>query len=155
MKKTFTLLQSILTVLFVGIIVWFLVYFLWGNDFALYFVNREMASLFPHILVFSTAVAIYGLFILQIQSQHKKSRNILFFFLGLIFSILPLVAFHAYFTFQNEFWNHQIIDSKTIFYNPINPKESVKEIRFENKQNSKHQIDTVYSRSFSPYFDFN
>lgn len=155
MKKTSTILQRILTLVFVLLIVWYIAYFFWGEQTSVYFTDRVFASYFPHILVFSTAVSIYGLFVLLIRSQRKKWMNFLFFFLGLMFSSLPLLAYHGYFQYQDGFWNQKIENSKTLYINKLKNDESVKEFQFRNEINQEIKWDTVFSKAFTPYFELN
>lgn len=155
MKKTFILLKSVLTILFSIIIVWFVVYFLWGNQFAIYFKNRDAAEFFPHLLVFATGVSIYGLFILNIHSYKKRSFNILLFFLGLIFSSIPFLLYHGFLQYQNGFWNQRIEKTEILYISTSNEEESVKRLEFINKVNSTEKIDTVFSKPFSPFFELN
>ena len=81
--------------------------------------------------------------------------NFLFFFLGLMFSSLPLLAYHGYFQYQDGFWNQKIENSKTLYINKLKNDESVKELQFRNEINQEIKWDTVFSKAFTPYFELN
>jgi hypothetical protein len=154
LKHFLRILQKILQVICWLIVIWFGVYFFFGERFSITFTNRDFGEYLPHILTFGAAASIYLLLILNIKSSRKKWRNILFFFLGLILAAVPLLAFHLYFQYQCEFWNREIKSSKVIYFNKLNKFESIKVIRSvcENEK-SKVQTDTAYSKQITPYFE--
>ena len=81
--------------------------------------------------------------------------NFLFFFLGLMFSSLPLLAYNGYFQIQDGWWNQKIENSKTLYINKLKNDESVKELQFRNEINQEIKWDTVFSKSVTPYFELN
>ena len=135
------------------IILWFLVYFFFGDRFSVVFKDRVFAYYFPQILVFLTAASVYGLFILAIKSSYKKWQNILLFIGGFLFAITPFLAYHGYFQYQCGFWNDEIISEKTIYVHKSDHSESVKEIINNCKVDKPIKVDTVFSKQFTPYFE--
>lgn len=94
MNKT---LRNIILIICTIFILWFIGYFLIGDFISLEFANHEFAKLFPKILTFATAVSIYILFLLSIKKKSGWSfMNVMKFILGIIFSLLPLLAFEYY-----------------------------------------------------------
>ncbi|MGB7498746.1 MAG: hypothetical protein WA897_02515, partial [Moheibacter sp.] len=77
MKKFLKISTIVLRILCGLFLIWYVLYFLFGDRLALRFSNREFASVFTQILVFAAAVSVYGLFILYIRSNQKKWINIL------------------------------------------------------------------------------
>ncbi len=136
-------------------IAWFAVYFLLGERFSIYFTDRVFASWFPQILVFLSAASIYGIFILEIKSFRKKWQNIMLFFGGFLFALIPFITYHGYFQYQCEFWNYEIKSEKTLYINKLNQNETVKEVISTCKVDKPGKIDTVYSKQITPYFELN
>ena len=154
MSKTSTFFVRFFRILCFLIILWFLVYFFFGERFSIYFTDRVFASYFPEILVFLTAASIYGLFILAIKSSYKKWQNILLFIGGFLFALTPFLAYHGYFQYQCDFWNQEIKEEKTIYFNSQNKFEIVKVIQSVcGTDNSEIKLDTVFSKQFTPYFE--
>ena len=79
--------------------------------------------------------------------------NFLFFFLGLLFSSLPFLAYHGYFQYQDGFWNQKIENAKTLYSNKLKSDETVKVLQFRNEINQEVKSDTVFSKSITPYFE--
>lgn len=137
-------------------IIWFCFYFFFGERFSVEFTDRVFASRFPQILVFLTAVSVYGLFIMEIKSRRKKWVNILLFIGGFIFALIPFVAYHGYFQYQCGIWNREIVKEKTLYINKLNKFESVKVIESVcEADGSKIQSDTVFSKQITRFFELN
>lgn len=156
MGKFYRILINTLKFLCLVFIAWFAVYFLVGDRFSLYFSDRVWASWLPQILVFLAAASIYGLFIFAIKSTRKKWQNILLFIGGFFFALVPFLAYHGYFQYQCEFWNHKIKSEKTLYVNNLNPNETVKVVdRFCVNNESEVKTDTIFSKKLTPYFELN
>src|SRR5690606_2498248 len=137
-------------------IAWFVVYFLLGDRFSIYFTDRVFASWFPQILVFLSAASIYGIFILEIKSSRKKWQNIMLFFGGFLFALIPFITYHGYFQYQCNFWNDEIKSEKTLYINNLNKFETIKVVdRFCVINESEVKTDTVFSKQITPYFELN
>ncbi|MDX9705155.1 MAG: hypothetical protein RBT46_05555 [Weeksellaceae bacterium] len=154
MKKNLQILQKLFWIIFPTIIVWFILYFSIGERFSIYFTDRTFASYFPYILVFSTAVSIYGIFILLIHSQRKKWINILLFTSGLLFASLPFLIYHGYFQHQCHFWNQKITESQPLFVSKIDDSEKISEIKIECITEQKEQTKIVFLKEFTPFFNW-
>lgn len=134
------------------IIAWFFVYFLRGEEFSLTFTDRIFASYFPQILVFSTGVSIYLLFIFQVKSKFKWWKKLLILVIGFLVATIPFLLYHGYFQYQKcSFWNSKIETKKELYTNKLNPSETVK-IQ-EKTCDGKTQNDTVYSKKVLNYFE--
>ncbi|MFA7686896.1 MAG: hypothetical protein WCY25_03415 [Moheibacter sp.] len=156
MSKFYRILINTLKFLCLGFIVWFAVYFLWGDRFTIRFTDRGFASWFPQILVFLSAASIYGLFIFAIKSSRKKWQNILLFVGGFLFALIPFLAYHGYFQYQCNFWNYEIKSEKTLYINKLNKFETVKVLdSFCAINESEAKSDTVFSKQITPYFELN
>lgn len=153
MGKTSTFFVRFFRILCLLIILWFLVYFFFGEQFSVVFKDRVFASYFPQILVFLTAASVYGLFILAIKSSYKKWQNILLFIGGFLFAITPFLAYHGYFQYQCGFWNDEVVSEKTIYVHKSDHSKSVKEIISNCKVDKPGKTDTVFSKQFTPYFE--
>lgn len=151
MKKFYRVLLKILTILCVIIIAWFFIYFLRGEEFSLTFTDRVFASYFPQILVFSTGVAIYLIFILQIKSKSKWWKNLLILVFGFLFSSIPFLLYHGYFQYQCGFWKKEITQAKNLYLNKANRSEEIRII--ESVCNENTQTDTVFTQQVMPYFE--
>ncbi|HLV24363.1 MAG TPA: hypothetical protein VKY36_06255 [Moheibacter sp.] len=152
MKKFYKILQKILFVICAIIIVWFLVYFLRGEEFSLTFSDRVFASWFPQILVFTTGVSVYLLFILQVKSKFQWWKKLLILLLGFVFATIPFLLYHGYFQYQQcSFWNTELKSKKELYFNKVNEYETVKIL--EKKCDGKIQSDTVYSKKILTYFE--
>jgi len=152
LKKFYKILQKILFVICAIIIVWFLVYFLRGEEFSLTFSDRVFASWFPQILVFTTGVSVYLLFILQVKSKFQWWKKLLILLLGFVFATIPFLLYHGYFQYQQcSFWNTELKSKKELYFNKVNEYETVKIL--EKKCDGKIQSDTVYSKKILTYFE--
>ena len=151
MKKFYKILQKILFVLCALIIVWFLVYFLRGEEFSLNFSDRIFATYFPQILVFATGVSVYFLFILQIKSKFQWWKKLLILVLGFICATIPFLLYHGYFQYQNGFWNKKNVQSKILYFNSSENSETIKIVEYQLNEESKS--DTVFSKQILPYFE--
>ncbi len=149
----FRLFTNTIKFLCIVFIAWFVVYFLFGERFSLEFTDRVFASWFPQILVFLAAASLYGLFILAIKSSRKKWQNILLFVGGFIFALLPFLAYHGYFQYQCNFWNHEIIQEKTLYINRVDKSETIKEVISSCKVDKPGKIDTVFSKQITQLFE--
>lgn len=143
--------RKILMILCGLIIIWFVLYFWADRQIPIYFSVRCWAYTFTDILIFSTAASIYLLFILQINSSHKKSQNLLLIFLGLIFSILPLAMFHGYLYYQCQSWSMQRMKTEVIYRNQINPSQTIEVLNEICIVNQSARIDTVWVKPITPY----
>ncbi len=155
MKKFYSFLFNTLKFLCVGFIVWFGVYFFFLERFSIDFTDRVFASWFPQILVFLTAASVYLLFVLSIKSSQKKWVNILLFLGGFILAMLPFLAYHGYFQYQCGIWNQEIRNEKTLYVNSLNKFESVKVIRSKCEFDNEEKMDTIVSKPFTQFFEFN
>lgn len=144
-------MQKILVGLCIGIIAWFFVYFLRGEEFSLTFTDRVFASHFPQILVFATGVSIYLLFILLIKSKYKWWKNLLILVLGFLFATMPFLLYHGYFQYQCGIWNRKIQKSANLYRNQSIPSEKIKIIESICKEHV--QTDTIHSNQITPYFE--
>ena len=154
--KFYRILIQTIKFLCLAFIVWFCVYFLFGERFSISFSDRVFASWFAQILVFLAAASLYGLFILAIKSSRKKWVNILLFLGGFIFSLTPFLAYHGYFQYQCNFWNQEIKNKKTLYINKLNQPESVKVIESVCKvDESEIKTDTVFSKQITQFFELN
>lgn len=156
MGKTTKFLMKILRFICVVFVIWFCLYFLFGERFSIAFTDRVFASYFPEILVFLTAASVYGLFILWINPSNKKWQNILLFIGGFLFALLPFLAYHGYFQYQCNFWNQEITKEKTIYYNTKNKFESIKVIESVCKtDDTEIKSDTVLSKNLWNLIELN
>jgi hypothetical protein len=153
MQKFYRFLKKILLFLSIAIILWFCVYFLYGDRISLTFTDRTFASYFPQILVFLTAASIYGLFILGIKSRRKKWGNLLLFFCGLILALLPFIAYHGYFQYQCGFWNEDLKKSSVLFQSEVDLNEKIQIIETKCKTQTEIKTDTIHIKQITPYFD--
>jgi len=154
MKKFLKISTIILRFLCGLFLIWYALYFLFGDSVALRFSKREFAAVFTQILVFAAAVSVYGLFILFIRSTQKKRINILLFIGGLIGGCLPLLLYHGYLQYSCGFWNMEQISEKTIFENTQNPDESVQLIRSKCKTGDLETVDTLYIKKTGTLLDW-
>jgi len=136
-------------------IVWFCLYFFFGERFSIEFTDRIFASWFPQILVFLAAASIYGLFILAIRSYRKKWINILLFLAGFIFALLPFLAYHGYFQYQCGIWNREIMHEKILYINKLNKDEFVKIIHSKCEKSREERSDTIISKQITRFLELN
>lgn len=153
LKKTLSILQNTLKVLFSATILWFLVYFIWGEQLSLYFTSRSVAEVFPQILVFAASVSIYGLFILAIKNNRKKWVNLSLFLGGLLLASLPLLAYHGYFQYQCGFWNQKVQSTKKLFVHQKNPSETIQVLQTTCENTMEDKLDTIYSKKITPFLE--
>lgn len=155
MKRFLNTLLKILSYAFVSIIIWYVVYFFFGDHFSLYFTDRTFAAFFPQLLVFLTAVSIYFLFIFQIRASQKKWKNILLFVGGLLFALLPILIFHGYFQYRCGDWNREVVSEEVLYLNPSIENQSIKEIISVCGPDQAEKSDTVLSQKVTPYLEWN
>lgn len=124
-----------------------------GEKNGFLFSNRKYATIFIEILVFSTAVSIYGLFVLFIRNKRKKWINFLLFFGGLLFATLPFLAFHGYYQYQCNNWNSEIVSSEEILYNNYDTEETVKVIKTKCDFEDEIKTDTVFVKKQLLFFE--
>lgn len=155
MKKILKTVQKILLIVFPTIILWFILYFSIGERFPIYFTDRTFASYFPYILVFSTAVSIYGICILLIHSKKRKWINIVLFVCGLAFSSLPFFAYHGFLQNQCSFWNEKVSISKKLFISKITPSEEINTIQIQCIYKEEITEKTVFQKKFTPFLVWN
>lgn len=153
MQKFYRFLKKFLLFLSMAIIVWFCVYFLYGDRISLTFTDRTFASYFPQILVFLTAASIYGLFVLSLKSNRNKWGNLLLFLVGIVLALIPFIAFHGYFQYQCGFWNEEISKGKVLYQSEINSNEKIQILESNCSLNSTQKTDTVHIKQITPYFE--
>lgn len=153
MNKFYRFTKRFLQVLSIAIIVWFSVYFLYGDQISLTFTDRKFASYFPQILVFLTAASIYGLFILSIKSKRKQWGNLLLFVGGLVLALIPFIAYHGYFQYQCGFWNEELNKGNVIYSSEVNSNEKIQILESHCKNKTESKIDTVHIQKVTPYFE--
>lgn len=124
-----------------------------GEKNGFLFSDRKFAAIFPEILVFSTAVSIYGLFVLSIKNKRKKWVNFLLFFGGLLFASLPFLAFHGYYQYQCSNWNSEIVSSENILYNNYDTEETVRVIKSKCKFEDEIKTDTIFVKNYLMFFE--
>ncbi|MGB6093188.1 MAG: hypothetical protein WBF83_05445 [Moheibacter sp.] len=154
MKKFLKISTIVLRILCGLFLIWYVLYFLFGDRLALRFSNREFASVFTQILVFAAAVSVYGLFILYIRSNQKKWINILLFVGGLIVGCIPLLLYHGYLQYRCGFWNMEQISEKMIFDHLQNPDETVQIIHSKCKTGDLESVDTLYIKKTGTFLDW-
>lgn len=154
MKKFLKISTIVLRILCGLFLIWYVLYFLFGDRLALRFSNREFAPVFTQILVFAASVSVYGLFILFIRSTQKKWINILLFIGGLIVGSLPLLLYHGYLQYRCGFWNMEQLSEKTIYENSQNPDESVQLIQSKCKTGDLETTDTLYIKKTGTFLDW-
>lgn len=153
MKKFLNISTLILRTICGLILVWFTIYFLYGNNFSIRFSKPEYAKSFTQILVFATAVAVYGLFILFIGSKRKRWVNIFLFFSGLIVGSIPLLYYHGYLQYRCGFWNIEQMDAKILYLNSKNSDESVQLIQSKCKLDKEEKFDTLYVKKLNSFLE--
>lgn len=153
MKKFIKISAVIVKIIFVGIILWFCAYFIFGEKLSIKFSNREWQPVFIQFLVFMAGVSVYGIFILSIRSKNRKWLNLLLFFGGLILGSLPLLFYHGYLQYRCGFWNEIEESSKVLYVNSINPDETVKIIQKKCETGDKVLTDTVFVKKLNDYFE--
>lgn len=151
MYKSLKVLVKILRFLCIGFIVWFTLYFFFGNQFSITFTNRCFAYWFPQILVFTTSASIYLLFIFAILSARKRWQNVLLFFGGVLVATLPLLLYHGYLQYQCGIWNKEAIKEIPLYVNKNNNTESVKVITSHCHETVS--TDTVFVKELTPWFE--
>lgn len=151
MQKSLRILTKIIQLICIAIILWFPLYFFWGDRFSITFTNRCFASWFPQILAFGTAASIYILFILSIKSKNKRWQNVLLFVGGLLLATIPLIVYHGYLQYQCGIWNREIVKETPIYYNKTNKFETVKVIQSSCDQTAVS--DTVFVKQMTPWFE--
>jgi len=119
------------------------IYFSLGNQFEYEFKDRIWAKSFTQILVFSTAVSIYLLFILSINSKEKWWKNLILFLVGLIFSLIPIIGFHGFYQYQCDFWDQQQIKTELIATNKWSRHKTIEIRTYRCNVNQGIKKDTV------------
>lgn len=151
MSKSSRYFLGFIRVLCAFSIIWYGIYFFWGEKFSITFSDSVFSAWFPQILVFLCAVSIYGLFILSIKSQQKKWQNILLFIGGFLLATLPFLIYHGYFQPQCGIWNKEVVKETPVYYNKLNKFETIKIIESHCKKTIT--IDTLYIKQVTPYFE--
>lgn len=153
MKKYNRILLNLLRFLCFVFIGWFFVYFFLGDQFSIRFVDREIAARLPQILVFLTAVSLYGLFILAIKSTRKKWQNIVLFMGGVLIASIPFLIYHGFFQYRCGIWNQSVTENKILYLNNRNTNESVHIIKSVCEADEIEKTDTIFTQKVLKYFE--
>lgn len=143
MKKTWRFLRIVLIIVCCLISIEYVLYFSLGNQFKYEFADRHWAKSFTNILVFSTAVSIYLLFILSMSSKSKWWKNLMLFGVGLIFSLIPIISYHGFYQFQCDFWNQKRIKTEVIATNKWSRYKTIEVQIHQCLLNDQITVDTV------------
>lgn len=148
------LLTTLKTVFYL-IIVWFIGYFVFGENVSIEFSNYQFAKFFPKVLTFAAGASIYFLFLISIKPSDKFSlSNILKFTFGIIIAIIPFLLFKYYSSVGNcQNWEVSKKIVKTHFISTSSASETIKSVETYCLEMDKKDIKTYRIVSFTPIFN--
>lgn len=150
MNKT---LRNIILSISVFFILWFIIYFFIGEYIDLEFSNPIFSKTFPKILTFLCAVSIYTLFLISIRRAYGWSfLNILQFFMGILFSLIPIFLFQFFSLNKCANWKVDKIYKKTLYQSKISSSETIKLIEVNCTEARKKSIKVERIVQITPLF---
>ena len=150
-KSILITLQTIFTI----IIMWFIGYFVFGENISIEFANYEFAKQFPKILTFCTGASIYFLFMLSIKKADKWNyKNVIKFVLGIGCAIVPFILFKYYTSIGNcQNWEVSRRVVKTLYQSKSSTSETVKAIETICPEMESKKVDTYRVMALTPLFN--
>lgn len=144
-----------LQTLFAIFIVWFIGYFVFGENIGIEFADYEFAKLFPKILTFCAGASIYFLFMLSIKKADKWNyKNILKFAAGIILAIVPFILFKYYTSIGNcQTWEVSRRVVKTLYQSKSSTSETIKAIETICPEMESKKVDTYRVMALTPLFN--
>ncbi|WP_313374880.1 hypothetical protein [Chishuiella sp.] len=150
MNKT---LRNIILSLAIFFILWFIIYFFLGEYIDLEFADYNYTKAFPKVLTFLCAVSIYTLFLIPIKKSKGWSfLNILLFFVGILFSLIPIFLFQFFSLNKCANWKLDKRDKKTLYQSKMSSSETIKLIEFNCKEANKKNIKVKRVVEITPLF---
>lgn len=148
------LLITLKTIFYI-IIVWFIGYFIFGENISIEFTDYQFARKFPNVLTFATGSSVYFLFLLNIKKNEGFNLgNGLKLFLGIIFGVLPFILFKYYSSVGNcQNWEVTKKVVKTHFISISSTSESIKSIETYCFEMNKTEQKTYRVMSLTPLFN--
>lgn len=150
-RKLITTLKTILYL----ILIWFIIYFVFGEQISLEFSDYHFAQIFPKILTFSAGASIYLLILLTIKKSKGWSFiNILKFFAGIMFAIIPFILFKYYSSVANcQEWEITKKNVKTLFVSTSSNSEKIKTIETYCQEMDKLDVKNYRVMEITPFFN--
>lgn len=148
-------LSTFLKTIFYIIIVWFLGYFIFGENITVEFSDYQFAQLFPKILTFATGASIYFLFLLSIKISNGFSiLNVTKFILGIILGLFPFFLLKYYSAVDNcQNWEVSKKVKTTLYYSTYSSNESIKLIETYCPDLKLKEEKTYRIMQISPFFN--
>jgi len=148
------LLITLKTIFYI-IIIWFIGYFVFGENISIEFSDYYFAQRFPNILTFAAGTSIYFLFLLSIKKADGFNlNNILKFAFGIIIGILPFFLLKYYSSVDNcQNWEIQKKIIKTHYISTSSSNESIKSIETYCYEMNKKEVKTYRVMKLTPLFN--
>lgn len=148
-------LITFLKTIFYIIIIWFIGYFIFGENITVELSNYEFAQLFPKILTFATGASIYFLFLLSIKiSSGFNALNIIKFILGVLCGLLPFFLLKYYSSVDHcQNWEVSKKVKTTLFYSTYSTNETIQLIEVYCPEIGVKEDRTYRIMQISPFFN--
>ncbi len=145
-------LKIIITLASSFFIVWFLLYFLLGENFSYTFSNPNLRLAFPKWVVFMAAVSAYLLVIIQINIKKKwHFSNVIKFIVAIFLGTIPFLLYGVFSVTACPFWMKKSESVKTLYTSKLNQEQVIilqKNICLDTQEN---RTDTV---KVTPFLGF-
>lgn len=150
-RKLITALKTLLYL----ILVWFIIYFVFGEQISLEFSDYQFAKIFPKILTFAAGASIYLLILLSIKKSKGWSIvNILKFIAGIIFAFIPFLLFKYYSSVANcQDWEITKKNVKTLFVSTSSNSEKIKTIETYCQEMDELETKNYRVMEITPIFN--
>ena len=144
-----------LKTIFTIIILWFIGYFVFGENISLEFANYNFAQLFPKILTFAAGASIYFLFLLNIKKEDGwRYPNILKAVAGILFGFVPFILFKYYSSVGNcQNWEVFKQEKNVLFESVSSESEKIKSIQIYCPEMDQTTEKTYRVMAITPLFN--
>lgn len=148
-------LQLTFKTIFTIIILWFIGYFVFGENISLEFADYNFAQLFPKILTFAAGASIYFLFLLNIKKEDGWGiPNILKGIAGVIFGFVPFILFKYYSSVGNcQNWEVFKQEKNVLFESVSSQSETIKTIQIYCPEMNQTTEKTYRVMAITPIFN--
>lgn len=133
-------------------IVWFLLYFLVGENFSYSFSNTNLRLVFPKWVVFMAAVSLYLIVIIQINLKKKwHFSNIIKFIVAIFLGMIPFLLYGIFSVTPCPFWMKKSENIQTLYISKINQEQVIILQKNTCIDTQEIRIDTV---KITPFLGF-
>lgn len=137
------------------ILVWFIIYFVFGEQISLEFADYQFAHIFPKILTFAAGASIYLLILLTIKKSKGWSIvNILKFIAGIIFAFVPFLLFKYYSSVANcQDWEITKKNIATLYVSTTSNSEKIKSVETYCQEMDQLEVKSYRVAELTPLFN--